>query len=166
MRGADDHDQRRVEDLHRDRLADRLDRGAPGVTDAIRKVHDFLTVGAPAPLRKRSPRPSTELAGQFYGALACEYRRPARPASRHTGEAGFRATLPEGAYYILADYSALSDLPDTEFAGWLTREIGVTPVPGSSFFSTPDPARRLVRFAFCKREETLRQAAERLRKIS
>ena len=102
----------------------------------------------------------------FYGMLACEYRRAAQPAARARWSGRASApTCPEGAYYILADYSALSDLPDTEFARWLTAEIGVTPVPGSSFFSTPDPARRLVRFAFCKREETLRQAAERLRNI-
>ncbi len=107
-----------------------------------------------------------ELPASFYGVLACDYAGRRNLLHETLIRAGFRAELPDGAYYILADYSALSQLPDADFARWLTREIGVTPVPGSSFFSTPDAARRLVRFAFCKREETLRQAAERLGSIS
>ena len=138
----------------------------PEVSGAIRKVHDFLTVGAPAPLMEAVATALDELPASFYGVLACEYAGRRNLLHDTLVKSGFRAELPEGAYYILADYSALSELPDVEFARWLTREIGVTPVPGSSFFSTPDPARRLVRFAFCKREETLRQAAERLGKIS
>ncbi|MDX1396867.1 MAG: aminotransferase class I/II-fold pyridoxal phosphate-dependent enzyme, partial [Gemmatimonadota bacterium] len=80
-------------------------------------------------------------------------------------EAGFRCSTPTGAYYILSDFSDLSDLPDDEFSLWLTREVGVTPVPGSSFFSDPADGRRLVRWAFCKTEELLEQAVERLLKI-
>jgi len=133
-----------------------------GVTSAIRKVHDFLTVGAPAPLMEAVADALEQLPDGFYGQLACEYcgRRDLLHAmlSSH----GFKAEKPAGAYYILTDYSAVSDLPDTQFAEWLTKEIGVTPVPGSSFFSTTDPARRMVRFAFCKREETLAEAARRL----
>ena len=136
------------------------------VSGAIRKVHDFLTVGAPAPLMEAVATALDELPPSFYGVLACEYAGRRNLLHETLVQSGFRAERPDGAYYILADYSALSELPDAEFARWLTREIGVTPVPGSSFFSTPDPARRLVRFAFCKREETLRQAAERLRKIA
>ena len=70
---------------------------------------------------------------------------------------------PEGAYYILADFSGLSDLPDTEFAVWLSREIGVTPVPGSSFFHDPADGRSLARFVFCKTDDILLEAARRLR---
>ncbi len=137
------------------------------VSGAIRKVHDFLTVGAPAPLMEAVAVALDELAaGLLRQARLRVLPGGATCCTRHWSASGFRAELPDGAYYILADYSALSDLPDTEFARWLTTEIGVTPVPGSSFFSTPDPARRLVRFAFCKREETLRQAAERLGNIS
>ena len=136
-----------------------------GVTSAIRKVHDFLTVGAPAPLMEAVAEALERLPASFYGQLACEYcgRRDLlhEVLTRH----GFKADKPAGAYYILADYSALSDLPDPDFARWLTREVGVAPVPGSSFFSTPDPGRRLVRFAFCKRDETLRAAAERLARL-
>jgi aminotransferase len=106
-----------------------------------------------------------ELDAAFYGQLACEYCGRRNLLHETLTASGFRAERPDGAYYILADYSGLSDLPDGAFARWLTTEVGVTPVPGSSFFSTPDPARRLVRFAFCKREDTLRQAAERLRTI-
>jgi aminotransferase len=135
------------------------------VTSSIRKVHDFLTVGAPAPLMEAVADALEQLPDSFYGQLACEYcaRRDLlhEVLTRH----GFKADKPAGAYYILADYSALSDLPDARFAEWLTTEIGVTPVPGSSFFSVRDPARRLVRFAFCKREETLRAAAERLARL-
>src|SRR5438552_2366115 len=79
--------------------------------------------------------------------------------------AGFRCTPPEGAYYILADFSRLSDRPDDEFARWLTCEAGVAPVPGSSFFSRPELGRHLVRFAFCKTEDQLREAGARLRAV-
>lgn len=136
------------------------------VTGAIRKVHDFLTVGAPAPLMEAVAEALDRLGVEFYGTLACEYAGRRNLLHETLLTSGFRAALPDGAYYILADYSAISDLPDTEFARWLTTTVGVTPVPGSSFFSTPDPERRVVRFAFCKREETLRQAAERLRTLS
>jgi aspartate/methionine/tyrosine aminotransferase len=76
--------------------------------------------------------------------------------------AGFRATKPEGAYYILADFRGLSDLDDTQFAHWLAREKGVAPVPGSSFFSKPELGHHLVRFVFCKTDELLEEAAKRL----
>jgi aminotransferase len=135
------------------------------VTSSIRKVHDFLTVGAPAPLMEAVADALEQLPASFYGQLACEYCGRRDLLHQVLTTHGFRAAKPAGAYYILADYSALSDLPDPEFAGWMTREVGVAPVPGSSFFSTPDPTRRLVRFAFCKREETLRAAAERLARL-
>jgi aminotransferase len=135
------------------------------VTSAIRKVHDFLTVGAPAPLMEAVADALERLDDGFYRQLACEYCGRRNLLYDVLTSHGFRAEKPAGAYYILADYSAVSDLPDAAFAEWLTREIGVTPVPGSSFFSVKDPARRLVRFAFCKREETLRAAAERLARL-
>ncbi|MGH2708279.1 MAG: hypothetical protein ACRDJK_08285, partial [Actinomycetota bacterium] len=85
-------------------------------------------------------------------------------------ESGFRCTAPEGAYYILADFSPLADLAgdppdDTAFSIWLSREIGVTPVPGSSFFREGGGGRSLVRFVFCKTEDVLAEAARRLRSI-
>ena len=135
------------------------------VTSAIRKVHDFLTVGAPAPLMEAVADALEQLPDAFYGQLACEYCGRRDLLHDVLTSHGFRAEKPAGAYYILADYSAVSDLPDAAFAEWLTREIGVTPVPGSSFFSVKDPSRRMVRFAFCKKEETLRAAAERLSRL-
>jgi aminotransferase len=77
-------------------------------------------------------------------------------------EAGFTFTHPEGAYYVLADFSDLSDMDDVRFARWMCEEIGVASVPGSSFYSDKTLGRSLVRFAFCKKYETLKRAAERL----
>jgi len=131
-------------------------------SDAIRKVHDFLTVGAPAPLQEAVAVGLEQLPQSYYDGLARDYR--ARRDVMHAAliAAGFQCVRPQGAYYILADFSALSDLPDDEFSAWLTKEAGVAPVPGSSFFSEPRLGRHLVRFAFCKTEDQLREAGERL----
>jgi aminotransferase len=77
-------------------------------------------------------------------------------------EAGFNFSTPEGAYYIFADFSGLSELDDVTFAKWMAQEIGVATVPGSSFYSRKEDGRHFVRFAFCKKQETLAHAAERL----
>jgi len=137
----------------------------PDASDAIRKVHDFLTVGAPAPLQEAVAVGLETLGDDYYTALARDYR--ARRDLLHGAlvAAGFTCTPPQGAYYILADCSAISDLPDDQFAYWLTQEIGVAPVPGSSFYSRPELGRRLVRFAFCKTEDVLREAAGRLARV-
>ncbi len=137
----------------------------PGVTDAIRKVHDFLTVGAPAPLQEAIAVGLETLGRDYYRRLATEYR--ARRDLLHGAlvAAGFKCEPPEGAYYILTDFSELSDVADDAFARWLTCEAGVAPVPGSSFFSRPELGRKLVRFAFCKTEEQLREAGERLKAV-
>jgi len=134
----------------------------PAATDAIRKVHDFLTVGAPAPLQEAVAVGIETLGRGYYDELARDYRRRRDMLCEGLVSAGFRLTPPEGAYYVLADFSGLSDLPDDEFSHWLTREIGVAPVPGSSFYSRPELGRHLVRFAFCKTEETLQMAVGRL----
>ena len=134
----------------------------PEATDAIRKVHDFLTVGAPAPLQEGVAGGLEELGADYYERLEADYRRRREILHEALTAAGFRCSRPEGAYYVLADFSGVSDLPDDEFARWLTREVGVAPVPGSSFFSDPERGRDLVRFAFCKTEETLEKAAGRL----
>jgi len=135
------------------------------VTLAIRKVHDFLTVGAPAPLQEAIAVGMERLDRSYYTALAEEYRARRDLLYRGLVDAGFRCTPPEGAYYILCDFSALSDLPDDQFAVWLTREIGVAAVPGSSFFSEPAPGRRLIRFAFCKTDPILEEAVRRLQAV-
>src|SRR3989442_3825045 len=135
------------------------------VTDAIRKVHDFLTVGAPAPLQEAVAVGIETLGQEYYDGLARDYRARRDLLCEALAAAGFRCAPPEGAYYVLADFSALSRLPDDEFALWLTKEIGVAPVPGSSFYSRPELGRKLVRFAFCKTDDVLREAAERLRAV-
>src|SRR5438045_178238 len=120
----------------------------PATSDAIRKVHDFLTVGAPAPLQQAIAVGLETLGDDYYATLAREYRARRDLLCRALVDAGFRCTPPQGAYYVLADFSGISPLPDDEFSVWLTREIGVSPVPGSSFFSRPELGPRLVRFAF------------------
>ena len=137
----------------------------PDTTDAIRKVHDFLTVGAPAPLQEAVAVGLETLGSDYYESLARDYRARRDLLCQALTDAGFGCTPPQGAYYVLADCSAISDLPDDEFSFWLTKEIGVAPVPGSSFFSRPELGRRLVRFAFCKTEDMLREAAQRLARI-
>ncbi len=142
-----------------------------GLTDAIRKVHDFLTVGAPAPLQAAVATAMDSLGEEFYLGLAADYRRRRDLLHSALLASGFGCTRPEGAYYILADYSGLSRLAgdppdDTAFAVWLSREIGVTPVPGSSFFREGGPGRPLVRFVFCKTDEVLNEAARRLARLA
>ncbi len=134
----------------------------PVVTGAIRKVHDFLTVGAPAPLQEGLAAGMESLGQDYYDRLTADYRARREVMMEGLLAAGFACEPPEGAYYVMADFSALSDLPDDEFAVWMTREIGVTPVPGSSFYRNPEAGRKLVRFAFCKTPDLLRQAVERL----
>jgi aspartate/methionine/tyrosine aminotransferase len=140
-------------------------------TDAIRKVHDFLTVGAPAPLQEGVAAALDGLDQSFYVGLAEAYRARRDLLYRALIEAGFKCTPPEGAYYILTDFSGLpivesAPLSDTEFAVWLSREIGVTPVPGSSFFRDGGGGRSLVRFVFCKTDDILLEAARRLGSLS
>jgi aminotransferase len=135
------------------------------VSGAIRKVHDFLTVGAAAPLQEGVAAGLEMLPDSYYPELSDVYARKRDIFYPALVEAGFRCRRPEGAYYILADFSDLSDLDDTAFALWLTKEVGVTPVPGSSFFRDPADGRHLVRFAFCKTEDLLEQAAARLGRV-
>jgi aspartate/methionine/tyrosine aminotransferase len=135
------------------------------LTGAIRKVHDFLTVGAPAPLQEAVAAGILGLPRAYYAEMAEAYRRRRDLLVGALQAAGFRCTPPEGAYYVLADYGALSDFDDVGFARELVVRHGVASVPASSFYAAPDPARRLVRFAFCKTEDVLAAAAERLARI-
>jgi aspartate/methionine/tyrosine aminotransferase len=136
----------------------------PAQTDAIRKVHDFLTVGAPAPLQAAGAV-GMHFDADYFNHLAIDYRARRAVLVEALTEAGFDFAVPEGAYYILADFSKLSDLDDVEFAKWMTKEVGVATVPGSSFYHERALGRSLVRFAFCKKLETLRRAAARLQKL-
>jgi aspartate/methionine/tyrosine aminotransferase len=130
-------------------------------TAAIRKVHDFLTVGAPAPLQAAGAA-GMHFDADYYNHLALDYRSRRSVLCDALTEAGFMFTLPEGAYYVLADFSGLSDMDDVKFARWMCEEIGVATVPASSFYSDKSLGRTMVRFAFCKKYETLKRAAERL----
>jgi len=134
----------------------------PGATAAIRKVHDFLTVGAPAPLQDAVATALDELPRGYYEQMSDAYRARRDLLCGALTRAGFRLVPPQGAYYVLADYGALADEPDPAFAVRLVKEAGVATVPASSFFRAPDPARRVVRFAFCKTEDVLAAAAERI----
>lgn len=137
----------------------------PGPTDAIRKVHDFLTVGSPAPLQEAVAIALESCDAAFYRSLATDYRGRRDLLCGALRGAGFGLTPPEGAYYVLTDFSSLSDQDDVTFSHWLTREIGVAPVPGSSFYSEKDLGRTFVRFAFCKTDEMLRAASVRLQGV-
>ena len=133
------------------------------LTGAIRSVHDFLTVAAPAPLQEAGAV-ALAMPEAFYEQLALEYLERRDTVLRILEETGFAADPPRGAYYVMADVSHLGLGDDVEVAHHLTKEVGVAVVPGSSFFSRPALGRHLVRFAFCKKVETLDEAGERLRK--
>ncbi len=137
---------------------------AAGLTDGIRKVHDFLTVGAAAPLQEAGAR-ALALPASYYQDLARAYavRRDLLLAGLR--QAGFVCPTPRGAYYVMADIGLLSSDSDVQFADYLVREIGVAVVPGSSFFKRMEAGSRYIRFCFCKREATLQAAVERLQKI-
>jgi aspartate/methionine/tyrosine aminotransferase len=136
----------------------------PEITNAIRKVHDFLTVGAAAPLQAAGAY-ALSLPAQYYDKLQSDYvarRDLLLPALE---EAGFRTFRPDGAYYIMTDISLFGFKSDVEFTRHLIREIGVACVPGSSFYSRPELGAQQVRFCFCKKDETLNAAAERLARL-
>ncbi len=145
----------------------------PDLTAAIRKVHDFLTVGAPEPLQEGCAAAMEQLGDDYYTGLAHAYRERREVLFSALVTAGFRCEPPAGAYYILTDFSGVrDDLDDDAFARWMAAGAGgrmargVATVPGSSFFHDPVLGRRLVRFAFCKRIETLREAGEMLRQLA
>ena len=135
----------------------------PYLTAAIRKVHDFLTVGAPAPLQEACAAGMDSLGRDYYDEIGRAYAERRDILYAGLRDSGFRCAAPQGAYYIMADFSALSSLDDTAFSIFLAKECGVAPVPGSSFYNRPEDGRKLVRFAFCKQAETLERAVARLR---
>jgi aspartate/methionine/tyrosine aminotransferase len=138
--------------------------GPPEITNAIRKVHDFLTVGAPAPLQEAGAA-ALALPASYYQTLAqnyCARRDRLMPALE---DAGFRCFRPRGAYYVMTDIRNFGYGNDVEFAKYLVKEIGVAAVPGSSFYNDPRDGAQQVRFAFCKRDETLDEAGRRLKRL-
>jgi aspartate/methionine/tyrosine aminotransferase len=134
------------------------------ITDAIRKVHDFLTVGAAAPLQEAAVT-ALRFPRTYYRDLAAMYQRKRDALLRILGEAGFRCLVPSGAYYIMCDITPFGYHDDAAFTMYLIKEIGVAPVPGSSFFHDPAAGRQFVRFAFPKREETFDEVRVRLGRL-
>lgn len=132
---------------------------------AIRTVHDFLTICAPAPLQHAAAA-ALALPASYDEQLRIDYAARRERMMDILDRAGFRATQPEGAYYAMADFSAIDPTrDDVAFARFLTTEVGVAVVPGSSFYGTPGLGRSTVRFAFAKRTETLDEAARRLARL-
>jgi aspartate/methionine/tyrosine aminotransferase len=134
------------------------------ITNAIRKVHDFMTVGAPAPLQEAGAA-ALSLPAEYYARLAEGYRVRRDHLIPALEAAGFQCFRPRGAYYVMTDISAFGFADDVEFTKYLVKEVGVAAVPGSSFYRDPRDGKRQVRFAFCKKLETLDAAAARLRKL-
>jgi len=136
----------------------------PAITNAIRKVHDFLTVGAPAPLQEAGAA-ALGLPRAYYENLAAGYKARRDRLMPTLEKAGFRCFRPRGAYYVMTDISAFGFADDVAFTKYLVKEIGVAAVPGSSFYSDPRDGAKQVRFAFCKRDATLDEAGRRLTKL-
>ncbi len=134
------------------------------VTAAIRKVHDFVTVGAAAPLQEAGIL-ALQMPQSYYETLARDYLVRRDRLLGILTSAGFRCFKPRGAYYIMTDISAFGFPDDVAFARYLVKEIGVAAVPGSSFYRNPVDGRNHVRFTFCKKETTFQAAAERLARL-
>ena len=133
----------------------------PALTAGIRKTHDFLTVGAAAPLQHASAV-ALGLPDAYYETLLAGYRERRDTLLPSLSAAGFRVYPPDGAYYVMTDIAGLTSEDDATYARRLVVDPGVAAVPGSSFYSRPELGRTKLRFAFPKRLETLAAAAERL----
>ena len=138
---------------------------AADLSVGVRRAHDFLTVGAAAPLQEAAVV-AMDFPDTYYERLAAEYRERRDTLLPALADAGFRLHEPDGAYYVMTDISGLTTDDDVAFALRLIKYPGVAAVPGSSFFSRPELGRSKLRFAFPKRLETLRAASDRLAKIA
>jgi aspartate/methionine/tyrosine aminotransferase len=138
--------------------------GPADITGAIRKVHDFLTVGAAAPLQAAAAV-ALALPDAYYADLAAMYRLKRDRLMRILTDVGFVCFEPKGAYYIMVDASMFGFPDDVAFARHLVTEIGVASVPGSSFFHDPTLGRQRLRFCFCKKDETIAAGEARLAKL-
>ncbi|GBL29391.1 kynurenine--oxoglutarate transaminase 1 [Opitutia bacterium] len=138
-------------------------QAAPLIIQRARKVHDFLTVGAAAPLQEAAVA-GLELPMSYYQEMAAGYARKRTLFSGLLAKTGLKYTEPQGAYYSLLDISPLGFKTDTEAAEWMVKEVGLAGVPGSSFFREPE--HRYIRFHFAKKEETLLAAGEKLARLA
>jgi aspartate/methionine/tyrosine aminotransferase len=137
---------------------------SPDLSHSIRKVHDFLTVGAAAPLQQAGAI-ALALPDEYYSAMAVDYSGRRDTMLEVLEGAGFRCFHPRGAYYIMTDISGFGYPDDTTFVHHLIKDVGVAAVPGSSFFEDPKNGYGMIRFCFCKKYETLKEAQHRMRKI-
>jgi aminotransferase len=137
----------------------------PDLTDAIRRVHDFVTVGAPTPLQEAGAV-ALRLPDAYYKQLAADYTERRDLMLQILSAAGLRPVTPAGAYYILTDSSALGLGDDVTAARALVEQAQVAAVPGSSFYSRPELGRSKLRFSYSKKLETLREAGRRLAAFS
>ncbi|MBI4322488.1 MAG: aminotransferase class I/II-fold pyridoxal phosphate-dependent enzyme [Chloroflexi bacterium] len=134
---------------------------APQLTNALRKVHDYLTVCAPAPLQEAAVV-ALSFPDSYYAHLRSAYARRRHLLLDALREVGFRCFEPEGAYYVMTDFRGLSNLDDVRYAHKLVKEAGVATVPGTSFYHRKELGRTKLRFSFPKREETLQEVRRRL----
>jgi aminotransferase len=137
---------------------------SPPLTASIRKVHDFLTVGAPHPLQEAAAV-ALKIDRSYYHILSKEYQERRDFLAQSLDESGFKVYLPHGAYYIMTDVGHWGFPDDMAFALYLVEKIGIATVPGSSFYNHPSLGATKIRFCFPKKMETLRQAAEKLRAV-
>jgi aspartate/methionine/tyrosine aminotransferase len=135
------------------------------LTNAIRRVHDFLTVGAPAPLQEAGAI-ALRLPAHYYSQLATDYRERRNLMLQVLASIGLRPGTPAGAYYIMTDASILGLGDATAAARALIREARVATVPGSSFYSRPERGSSKLRFSYSKKLTTLREAGRRLAKLT
>jgi aspartate/methionine/tyrosine aminotransferase len=136
----------------------------PDLTDSIRKVHDFLTVGAAAPLQQAGAM-ALAWGDEYYQALASEYARRRDHIVESLNRAGFRCFVPRGAYYVMTDISGFGFSDDVAFCRHLIENLGLAAVPGSSFYSQTGGGNQQVRFCFCKKYETLESARQQLLRL-
>jgi aminotransferase len=141
----------------------------PALAAGIRKVHDFLTVGAPAPLQQAAAF-ALDLPAAYFSELAAHYQARRDRAVAMLERAGLRCSVPAGAYYVMTDITGLGWSDDVAFVRHLVEEVGVAAVPGSSFYRAPGThaiagGRGHVRFCFCKKDETLAEAEHRLARL-
>jgi aspartate/methionine/tyrosine aminotransferase len=137
----------------------------PDLTDAIRRVHDFLTVGAPTPLQEAGAT-ALQLPDHYYQRLATDYRQRRDLMLQVLATMGLRPATPAGAYYIMTDASGLGLGDDTTAAHTLVHKARVATVPGSSFYSRPELGSSKLRFSYSKKLATLREAGRRLAQLT
>ena len=133
----------------------------PELTHAFRQVHDYVSIGAAAPLQAAGAV-AYRLPRSYYDGLAADYSARRDHFCAAASAIGFELTPPQGAYYVMARFDAFGFNDDVEFAQYLVREVGVATVPGSSFFRDKELGRGFVRFCFCKKDSTLTAAIDRL----